>query len=149
MQPFDISFFIDGIMAVEWSASNEWVVMTGGCDSAIRFWDIRRPGCFRILDRVQSLPGRRLPIYERAINEVSKMCYVVNAHLVKWFKVKNLIIWVFVLPQTLMTTKKRTTFFDPLYKITACIDIFLKYHFRRGSLLQRISKTVQKIVEPF
>ncbi|RWR97166.1 DNA excision repair protein ERCC-8 isoform X1 [Cinnamomum micranthum f. kanehirae] len=36
----------DGIMAVEWSTSSEWVLITGGCDGAIRFWDIRRAGCF-------------------------------------------------------------------------------------------------------
>ncbi|KAK6939723.1 WD40 repeat [Dillenia turbinata] len=28
----------DGMMTVEWSTSSEWVLMTGGCDGAIRFW---------------------------------------------------------------------------------------------------------------
>lgn len=49
-------------MSVEWSASSEWVLVTGGCDGAIRFWDIRRAGCFRVLDQFQSQLGRRPPI---------------------------------------------------------------------------------------
>ncbi|KAK2660134.1 hypothetical protein Ddye_006667 [Dipteronia dyeriana] len=62
----------DGIMTVEWSTSNEWVLVTGGCDGAIRFWDIRRAGCFRVLDQSQSQLGRRPPLLERsALNKVS------------------------------------------------------------------------------
>uniref|UniRef100_A0A0D6R8M7 Anaphase-promoting complex subunit 4 WD40 domain-containing protein n=1 Tax=Araucaria cunninghamii TaxID=56994 RepID=A0A0D6R8M7_ARACU len=52
----------DGVWAIQWSASNEWIVVTGGCDGAIRFWDIRRAGCFRVLDQFQSQTGRRPPI---------------------------------------------------------------------------------------
>ncbi|KAG2591686.1 hypothetical protein PVAP13_5NG500786 [Panicum virgatum] len=52
----------DGIMSLEWSASSEWVFMSGGCDGAIRFWDIRRAGCFRVLDQSQSQLGRRSPL---------------------------------------------------------------------------------------
>ncbi|PUZ53870.1 hypothetical protein GQ55_5G084800 [Panicum hallii var. hallii] len=52
----------DGIMSLEWSASSEWVLMSGGCDGAIRFWDIRRAGCFRVLDQSQSQLGRRSPL---------------------------------------------------------------------------------------
>ncbi|CAO2167111.1 unnamed protein product [Urochloa humidicola] len=52
----------DGIMSLEWSASCEWVLMSGGCDGAIRFWDIRRAGCFRVLDQSQSQLGRRPPL---------------------------------------------------------------------------------------
>ncbi|CAO1946654.1 unnamed protein product [Urochloa humidicola] len=52
----------DGIMSLEWSASSEWVLMSGGCDGAIRFWDIRRAGCFRVLDQSQSQLGRRPPL---------------------------------------------------------------------------------------
>ncbi|KAG2593085.1 hypothetical protein PVAP13_5NG108400 [Panicum virgatum] len=54
----------DGIMSLEWSASSEWVLMSGGCDGAIRFWDIRRAGCFRVLDQSQSQLGRRSPLLE-------------------------------------------------------------------------------------
>lgn len=36
--------------------------MSGGCDGAIRFWDIRRAGCFRVLDQSQSQLGRRPPL---------------------------------------------------------------------------------------
>ncbi|WOK96561.1 hypothetical protein Cni_G05268 [Canna indica] len=49
----------DGIMTVEWSTCSEWILMTGGCDGAIRFWDIRRAGCFRVLDQSLSQLGRR------------------------------------------------------------------------------------------
>ncbi|XP_039850056.1 WD repeat-containing protein ATCSA-1-like isoform X3 [Panicum virgatum] len=52
----------DGIMSLEWSASSEWVLTSGGCDGAIRFWDIRRAGCFRVLDQSQSQLGRRSPL---------------------------------------------------------------------------------------
>jgi len=38
--------------------------MSGGCDGAIRFWDIRRAGCFRVLDQSQSQLGRRSPLLE-------------------------------------------------------------------------------------
>lgn len=60
-----------GVMSVEWSSSSEWVLVTGGCDGAIRFWDIRRAGCFLVLDQSQSQIGRRPPILERsAANKV-------------------------------------------------------------------------------
>ncbi|ERN13123.1 hypothetical protein AMTRI_Chr11g150540 [Amborella trichopoda] len=52
----------DGVWAVQWSTSNEWVLVTGGCDGAIRFWDIRRAGCFRVLDQFQTQFGRRPPL---------------------------------------------------------------------------------------
>ncbi|KAH9758275.1 WD repeat-containing protein ATCSA-1 [Citrus sinensis] len=55
----------DGIMTVEWSTSSEWILVTGGCDGAIRFWDIRRAGCFRVLDQSQSQLGRRPPLLKR------------------------------------------------------------------------------------
>jgi WD40 repeat protein len=32
----------DAVWAVTWSLTSEYVLMTGGCDGAIRFWDIRR-----------------------------------------------------------------------------------------------------------
>lgn len=56
----------DGVMTVEWSTSSEWVLVTGGCDGAIRFWDIRRAGCFLVLDQSHSQLGRRPPITERS-----------------------------------------------------------------------------------
>ncbi|XP_027355660.1 WD repeat-containing protein ATCSA-1 isoform X2 [Abrus precatorius] len=52
----------DGVMTVEWSTSSEWVLVTGGCDGAIRFWDIRRAGCFLVLNQSQTQLGRRPPI---------------------------------------------------------------------------------------
>lgn len=52
----------DGVMSVEWSTSSEWVLYTGGCDGAIRFWDIRRAGCFRVLDQSVTQLGVRPPI---------------------------------------------------------------------------------------
>nr|GMC50506.1 DNA excision repair protein ERCC-8 [Ipomoea batatas] len=62
----------DGVMSVEWSSSSEWVLMTGGCDGAIRFWDIRRAGCFRVLDQSHSQLGRRPPVLARsAVNKSS------------------------------------------------------------------------------
>ncbi|KAE8658862.1 Transducin/WD40 repeat-like superfamily protein isoform 3 [Hibiscus syriacus] len=62
----------DGVMTVEWSTSSEWVLITGGCDGAIRFWDIRRAGCFLVLDQSQSQLGRRPPVLARsAANKVS------------------------------------------------------------------------------
>uniref|UniRef100_A0A2P2LJE2 WD-repeat protein n=1 Tax=Rhizophora mucronata TaxID=61149 RepID=A0A2P2LJE2_RHIMU len=56
----------DGVMSVEWSTSSEWVLVTGGCDGAIRFWDIRRAGCFLVLDQSKSQLGRRLPVISRS-----------------------------------------------------------------------------------
>ncbi|CAK9155431.1 unnamed protein product [Ilex paraguariensis] len=56
----------DGVMSVEWSTSSEWVLVTGGCDGAIRFWDIRRAGCFCVLDQSHSQLGRRLPLLRRS-----------------------------------------------------------------------------------
>ncbi|KAL6521846.1 hypothetical protein OROMI_031723 [Orobanche minor] len=56
----------DGVMSVEWSTSSEWVLVTGGCDGAIRFWDIRRAGCFRVLDQSHSQFGRRPPVLSRS-----------------------------------------------------------------------------------
>ena len=45
---------VDAVWAVQWSATSEWVVITGGCDGAIRLWDVRRAGCFSILDHNKS-----------------------------------------------------------------------------------------------
>lgn len=56
----------DGVMSVEWSSSSEWVLITGGCDGAIRFWDIRRAGCFHVLDQSRSQLGRRPPLLVRS-----------------------------------------------------------------------------------
>lgn len=56
----------DGIMSLEWSASSEWILMSGGCDGAIRFWDIRRAGCFRVLDQSRSQLGKR-PLVKSAL----------------------------------------------------------------------------------
>ncbi|XP_065846893.1 WD repeat-containing protein ATCSA-1-like [Euphorbia lathyris] len=62
----------DGVMAVEWSTSSEWVLVTGGCDGAIRFWDIRRAGCYHVLDQSHSQLGRRPPVLPRSVsNKVS------------------------------------------------------------------------------
>lgn len=55
----------DGVMSLEWSTSSEWVLVTGGCDGAIRFWDIRKAGCFRVLDQSHSQFGRRPPLLVR------------------------------------------------------------------------------------
>lgn len=52
----------DSVWAVQWSATNEWVLVTGGCDGAIRFWDVRRAGCYHMLDQHRSQIGRRPPI---------------------------------------------------------------------------------------
>lgn len=59
----------DGVMSIEWSLSSEWVLMTGGCDGAIRFWDIRRAGSFKVLDQSQSQLGRRPPVLRRCESE--------------------------------------------------------------------------------
>ncbi|KAL6527342.1 WD repeat-containing protein ATCSA-1 [Orobanche gracilis] len=56
----------DGVMSVQWSTSSEWVLVTGGCDGAIRFWDIRRAGCFRVLDQSHSQFGRRPTVLSRS-----------------------------------------------------------------------------------
>ncbi|KAI4389492.1 hypothetical protein MLD38_001714 [Melastoma candidum] len=62
----------DGVMTVQWSTSSEWVLLTGGCDGAIRFWDIRRAGCFHVLDQSHSQLGRRPPFLElSAVAKVS------------------------------------------------------------------------------
>ncbi|KAI5655189.1 hypothetical protein M9H77_32376 [Catharanthus roseus] len=60
----------DGVMSIEWSTSSEWVLVTGGCDGAIRFWDIRQAGCFRVLDQSNSQLGRRPPfLHHSAANK--------------------------------------------------------------------------------
>jgi len=56
----------DGVMSVEWSTSSEWVLITGGCDGAIRFWDVRRTGCFLVLDQSKSQLGKRPPLLPRS-----------------------------------------------------------------------------------
>ncbi|XWS25512.1 hypothetical protein CRYUN_Cryun27aG0074500 [Craigia yunnanensis] len=56
----------DGVMTVKWSASSERVLITGGCDGAIHLWDIRRAGCFLVLDQSQSQLGRRPPVLDRS-----------------------------------------------------------------------------------
>ncbi|KAJ8762613.1 hypothetical protein K2173_008052 [Erythroxylum novogranatense] len=62
----------DGVMTVEWSTSNEWVLISGGCDGAIRLWDIRRAGCFLVLDQNRTQLGRRPPVLPRtSMNKVS------------------------------------------------------------------------------
>ncbi|CAI8599335.1 unnamed protein product [Vicia faba] len=63
----------DGVMTVEWSASSEWVLITGGCDGAIRFWDIRRAGCFQVLNQSRTQLGRRPPILKRS--SITKLYY--------------------------------------------------------------------------
>jgi len=71
------SLMVDGVMTVEWSTSSEWVLVTGGCDGAIRFWDIRRAGCFLVLDQSHSQLGRRPHILEcSATNKVSLMSFL-------------------------------------------------------------------------
>ena len=61
------SVIADGVMTVEWSSSSEWVLMTGGCDGAIRFWDIRRAGCFLVLDQSRTQLGRRPSVLKRSM----------------------------------------------------------------------------------
>ena len=68
---------LDGIMSLEWSASSEWVLTSGGCDGAIRFWDIRRAGCFRVLDQSQSQLGRRSPLLESTTENVCSLSPIV------------------------------------------------------------------------
>lgn len=64
-------------MTVEWSTSSEFVLITGGCDGAIRFWDIRRAGCFRVLDQSKSQLGRRPPILScSTTNKVSRVIFL-------------------------------------------------------------------------
>lgn len=63
----------DGVWAVRWSASNEWILATGGCDGSIRFWDIRRAGCFRVLDQLESQTGRRPPIPKSSASKAKKV----------------------------------------------------------------------------
>ncbi|KAL2346478.1 hypothetical protein Fmac_000478 [Flemingia macrophylla] len=63
---------LDGVMTVEWSNSSEWVLVTGGCDGAIRFWDIRRAGCFLVLDQSRTQLGRRPPVLKGSMMTKSK-----------------------------------------------------------------------------
>lgn len=73
----------DGIMTVEWSTSSEWVLITGGCDGAIRFWDIRRAGCFLLLDQSRSQLGRRPPLLDHSVqNKVYSQCFFLSVNMV-------------------------------------------------------------------
>lgn len=87
MYYFYFLFFADGIMAVEWSTSSEWVLITGGCDGAIRFWDIRRAGCFLVLDQSRSQLGRRPPLLEKTSTKVSLSIICVCLHVYVWSSV--------------------------------------------------------------
>ncbi|KAM0823635.1 hypothetical protein ACQ4PT_070745 [Festuca glaucescens] len=62
----------DGIMSLEWSTSSEWILMSGGCNGAIRFWDIRRAGCFLVLDQLWSQQGRRPPFLDSTMDKDQK-----------------------------------------------------------------------------
>uniref|UniRef100_A0ACD5XAY4 Uncharacterized protein n=2 Tax=Avena sativa TaxID=4498 RepID=A0ACD5XAY4_AVESA len=62
----------DGIMSLEWSNSSEWILMSGGCDGAIRFWDIRRAGCFLVLDQLRSQLGKRPPFLDSSMEKDQK-----------------------------------------------------------------------------
>jgi WD40 repeat protein len=68
---------LDGIMSLEWSASSEWILMSGGCDGAIRFWDIRRAGCFRVLDQSRSQLGKR-PLVKSALYKVCSLSLLLS-----------------------------------------------------------------------
>lgn len=39
------------VWAAHWSPSNEWQLVTGGCDGQLRLWDIRRSGPLHIFDQ--------------------------------------------------------------------------------------------------
>jgi DNA excision repair protein ERCC-8 len=56
----------DSVLALQWSTASEWVLISGGADGAIRFWDIRRTGCFQVLDQHHSQLGRRPPVLNNA-----------------------------------------------------------------------------------
>ncbi|KAH7387734.1 hypothetical protein KP509_16G038600 [Ceratopteris richardii] len=56
----------DSVWVVQWSTRSEWVLVSGGCDGAIRFWDIRRAGCYQILDQQCSQIGRRPPVLKKS-----------------------------------------------------------------------------------
>lgn len=79
-------FIADGVMTVEWSTSSEWVLVTGGCDGAIRFWDIRRAGCFLVLNQSSTQLGRRPSILKRSM--ITKVLYffslVYSLHTNNW-----------------------------------------------------------------
>jgi len=47
--------------------------MSGGCDGAIRFWDIRRAGCFQVLDQSRSQLGKRPPLVKSAVDNVCSL----------------------------------------------------------------------------
>ncbi|XP_061372012.1 WD repeat-containing protein ATCSA-1-like [Gastrolobium bilobum] len=71
----------DGVMTVEWSNSSEWILVTGGCDGAIRFWDIRRAGCFLVLDQSRTQLGRRPPILKCPIKDSSTKLHAAQKKL--------------------------------------------------------------------
>eukprot|EP00850_Spirogloea_muscicola_P016627 SM000136S00173 [mRNA] locus=s136:184851:188612:- [translate_table: standard] len=56
----------DGVWALQWSPASEWVLVSGGADGAVRFWDIRTAGCYLVLDQHRSQAGRRPPPLPRA-----------------------------------------------------------------------------------
>eukprot|EP00850_Spirogloea_muscicola_P023954 SM000411S15671 [mRNA] locus=s411:1:3178:- [translate_table: standard] len=56
----------DAVWALQWSPASEWVLVSGGADGAVRFWDIRTAGCYLVLDQHRSQAGRRPPPLPRA-----------------------------------------------------------------------------------
>ncbi|KAI5067083.1 hypothetical protein GOP47_0017611 [Adiantum capillus-veneris] len=63
----------DSVWAVQWSTKSEWVLVSGGCDGAIRFWDIRRAGCYQVLDQQCSQTGRRPPVLKAVLKNHERM----------------------------------------------------------------------------
>jgi hypothetical protein len=47
--------------------------MSGGLDGAIRFWDIRRAGCFLVLDQLRSQLGKRPPFLDSSMDKVCSL----------------------------------------------------------------------------
>lgn len=68
----------DGVWAVQWSAASEWVLISGGCDGAIRFWDIRHAGCFQVLDQNRSQIGRR-PSVTKSFLQRRELVLILNS----------------------------------------------------------------------
>lgn len=68
-----LSGHLQEIWTLQWSLVNEWTLASGGKDKQIRFWDIRRPGSFMLLDQYNDHEPFLQPSIFEAANKSSQL----------------------------------------------------------------------------
>ncbi|MCO5613256.1 hypothetical protein L7F22_067532, partial [Adiantum nelumboides] len=107
---------------------SEWVLVSGGCDGAIRFWDIRRAGCYQVLDQQCSQIGRRPPVLKGISRDIGRVEYVFYLDLCLFFyfrllMTRNLLLlgkfWYLL---GLLTASLHSKAVQGLYLVDGCND---------------------------